>query len=564
MNINVFDMNLIVNWFQTISVLIALLLLYNFIPNSVYILKKSQYSVLVGIIFSFAAILGAFIQWSNSSNMILGLNSVLVPLAGYFGGPIAAGIITIALLLLSGTVEASPIGHNEQIIIIITALIGILFYYIRERRLVKISQRWMVGILSISIALLSASLFFVIFSPDLNTADSLTDSHNFLILGFMTFGLCILGNIIIYIDQNKESDFELMAYRSHLEALVQERTLDLEKINAIHKSTMDSTNDGIVVTDFDGNIQNCNLAATHILDINEPSQIGNPLNIYDLFTTKIPDFNPEVLKKNSSVSPDYEHQLFLTFRSGNIYEVQATPHLLNGEIIGKVINIRDITERKHAEDALHLVNQKLLLLSGITRHDILNQLTALYFYLDEIKEQGTDPDIVDNVISATQISRIIQEQIQFTSDYQDLGLNEPKWLSLYLNYQKATSSFADQNISFSFDGQDYEIYSDPLLERVFYNLIDNSIRHGQHVSAIKVHTLTKDDYLVVRYEDNGAGIEPENKNLIFDKGFGKNTGFGMFLIHEILSITGIQIKENGVFGIGVQFEIMVPMGKYRV
>jgi PAS domain S-box-containing protein len=564
MNINDFDMNLIVNWIQTICVLIALLFLYNFIPNSLYILKKFHYSALVGIIFSFAAILGTFIQGSNSSTIILGLNSVLVPLAGFFGGLIAAGIITVSLLLLSGTVETTPSGHNEQIIIIITALIGILFYYIRERRLVKISQRWMVGILSISIALLSGSLFFVIFSPDLNRVEYLTDLHNFLILIFITLGMCILGNIIIYIDQNKESDFELMAYRSHLEALVQERTLDLEKINALHKSTMDSTNDGIVVTDFDGNIQNWNLAATHILDINEPSQIGTPLNIYDIFTTKVPDFNPETLKKISSVSPDYEHQMNLTFRSGNIYEVQATPHFFNGEIIGTVINIRDITKRKHAEDALHLVNQKLVLLSGITRHDILNQLTALYFYLDEIKEKGTDPDIADNVKSASQISRIIQEQIQFTSDYQDLGLNKPKWLPLYSNYQKATSSFADQNILFSFEGQDYEIYTDPLLERVFYNLIDNSIRHGQHVSVITVHTFTKNDCLVVRYEDDGAGIEPDNKNRIFEKGFGKNTVFGMFLIHEILSITGIQIKENGVFGIGVRFDIMVPIGKYRV
>ncbi|WP_319580276.1 ATP-binding protein [uncultured Methanospirillum sp.] len=564
MNINAFDMNLIVNWFQTICVLIALLLLYNFIPNSVYILKKFHYAALVGIIFSFAAILGTFIQWSNSSNMILGLNTVLVPLAGYFGGPIAAGIITISLLFLSGTVETAPIGHNEQIILIITALIGILFYYIREKRLVKISQRWMVGILSISIALLSGSLFFVIFSPDLHTAGSLTDLHNFLILIFMTLGLGILGNIIIYIDQNKESDFELMAYRSHLEALVQERTLDLEKINALHKSTMDSTNDGIVVTDFEGTIQNCNLAATQILDINEPSQIGTPLTINGVFTTKVPDFNPGDLNKIVSGSPDYEHQMFLTFRSGNIYEVQAAPHFFNGEIIGNVLNIRDITKRKHAEDALHLVNQKLLLLSGITRHDILNQLTALYFYLNEIKEKGIDPEIFDNVKSAYQISRIIQEQIQFTSDYQDLGLNEPKWLSLNSNYQKAMSSFADQNISFSFEGQDYEIYTDPLLERVFYNLIDNSIRHGQHVSTITVRTFTKDDCLVVRYEDDGAGIEPDNKNRVFERGFGKNTGFGMFLIHEILSITGIQIKENGVFGVGVLFDIIVPIGKFRV
>ena len=49
----------------------------------------------------------------------------------------------------------------------------------------------------------------------------------------------------------------------------------------------------------------------------------------------------------------------------------------------------------------------------------------------------------------------------------------------------------------------------------------------------------------------------------FEKGFGKNTGLGLFLIREILSITGISIIENGEPGIGVRFEIGVPPGKWR-
>jgi signal transduction histidine kinase len=65
------------------------------------------------------------------------------------------------------------------------------------------------------------------------------------------------------------------------------------------------------------------------------------------------------------------------------------------------------------------------------------------------------------------------------------------------------------------------------------------------------------------YEDNGNGVVPEEKEKIFLKGFGKHTGLGMFLIREILSITGITIRENGTWQQGARFEIRVPSEKFR-
>jgi signal transduction histidine kinase len=50
---------------------------------------------------------------------------------------------------------------------------------------------------------------------------------------------------------------------------------------------------------------------------------------------------------------------------------------------------------------------------------------------------------------------------------------------------------------------------------------------------------------------------------IFERGYGKNTGLGLFLSREILAITGITITENGVPGKGARFEITVPKGAYR-
>jgi signal transduction histidine kinase len=63
--------------------------------------------------------------------------------------------------------------------------------------------------------------------------------------------------------------------------------------------------------------------------------------------------------------------------------------------------------------------------------------------------------------------------------------------------------------------------------------------------------------------DDGVGIPDDEKEKIFTRGFGKNTGYGLFLIREILSITGFSIKENGVSGKGAQFIISIPQNSLR-
>jgi signal transduction histidine kinase len=109
-----------------------------------------------------------------------------------------------------------------------------------------------------------------------------------------------------------------------------------------------------------------------------------------------------------------------------------------------------------------------------------------------------------------------------------------------------------------------EIYADPLLGKVFYNLIDNALRYGgDRLTAIRVSSRENSGSVVLTFENNGNGIPQKDKERLFVKGFGKNTGLGLFLSREILAITGITITENGEPGKGARFEISVPKGMYR-
>jgi Signal transduction histidine kinase len=104
-----------------------------------------------------------------------------------------------------------------------------------------------------------------------------------------------------------------------------------------------------------------------------------------------------------------------------------------------------------------------------------------------------------------------------------------------------------------------------MLEKVIYNLIDNALRYGgAKLSKIFGYYRTDGEDLIWVIEDDGAGVAPEMKDQIMERGVGCNTGFGLFLSAEILSITGMTITETGTEGEGARFEIRVPKGMFRL
>ena len=100
---------------------------------------------------------------------------------------------------------------------------------------------------------------------------------------------------------------------------------------------------------------------------------------------------------------------------------------MSGTFTGIVIVLRDITERKLAEDALKQVLTKLNLLSSITRHDILNQVSALKMYLELSRMRVTDPDTDHYLLQTQKIADVIDRQISFTRDYEEMGATAPVW-----------------------------------------------------------------------------------------------------------------------------------------
>ncbi|HWQ65805.1 MAG TPA: PAS domain S-box protein [Methanospirillum sp.] len=235
-----------------------------------------------------------------------------------------------------------------------------------------------------------------------------------------------------------------------------------------------------------------------------------------------------------------------------------------GKIIGAIESIRDITGRKLVEAALMKTNEKLNLLSSITRHDIRNRITVLFGLLPLVKKMSISPDMDEMLMLLEKAAYAIRDQIEFTGDYQDLGVYSPEWSDTGAIIEKTILEIIPEGIECVNGLNGVFVYADPLLQRVFYNLADNAIRHGGMITRIVVTYESEGDGMVILVTDNGRGIPAYLKEKVFERGYGKNTGLGLFLVREILSITGITIRETGVEGSGARFEMRVPDGSYRI
>jgi PAS domain S-box-containing protein len=327
-----------------------------------------------------------------------------------------------------------------------------------------------------------------------------------------------------------------------------------------YRSIIDNVQDMLYRTDLEGKIIMISPAGAKRAGFDSPEEmIGQ-----DLALTLYADPQERkkfltILARKKSVN---NYPLTLRDRKGDRYQVMASSHYFydaDGHVLGVEGIIHDVTHLRQAEDALKEANRKLNLLNSITRHDVANQLTVLQGYTQLAMMKNPDPMIADFLHKIDSVTATIARQIEFSKTYQELGVQAPDWFSLDEIFAKNKP----RDILFSSSCTGTEIYADPMLEKVFANLFGNSVMHGERVSRITVRCEPAGEDLLISIEDNGVGIPLDLKQKIFKKGFGKNTGFGLFLAREILAITDILIHETGTHGKGARFEIIIPKNGFR-
>ena len=218
---------------------------------------------------------------------------------------------------------------------------------------------------------------------------------------------------------------------------------------------------------------------------------------------------------------------------------------------------QEISEREALESRLHKAEIRLTFLNTITRQDILNQLTELSLDMERTTQSA---DIQKIRVAIERIHR----QVKFIKEYQDIGVSPPEWQNVADTIMRARVGASLGKVTIDVEIQNIEIYADRLLEKAFFYMIDNSLKHGgEHLTRIRFTSQVLESSFLIVCEDDGAGIPPTKKGTLFPEEYGKHAGYGLFFVKQILAATGIMVKEAGIPGKGARFEIHVPAGEYR-
>jgi PAS domain S-box-containing protein len=296
-----------------------------------------------------------------------------------------------------------------------------------------------------------------------------------------------------------------------------------------------------------------------------------------------------------------DYEVCLKRKDGIFQLVSTTSHFYfdaQGEIAGIEGIFRDITQRKRAEEemirknmellaayeqltktkdelrrnyedlarsqnALEQARVKLSILNTVALQDIQNAVFTLSGYFELEKPMASDEKLRHFIDKQIAVVWGINESLQFIRNYQNLGLTPPRWQNVQQSFLMAISHRDFTRLSRDLRVKGLEIYADSLLEQVFFSLADNVLVHAKAATEIRLYWNETKEGLVIVFEDNGPGIDTPLKTKIFERQSQNKGRMGLYLAGQILSITGILIRECGEPGKGARFEIIVPRGSYR-
>lgn len=288
----------------------------------------------------------------------------------------------------------------------------------------------------------------------------------------------------------------------------------------------------------------------------------------------------------------------LEFKDGRVLERYSNPLVINGEVLGKVLSFRDITERKNTE-AIRKENEfNKRLLNEEREYDelrtkfftnlshelktpinvLLGNVQLLKLYLDNNSMDENISKITKHLNSMWQncyrLLRLVNnltDIVKIDSGYFDITLKNNNIVSVV---EKITFSVADyienMGINFVFDTNSEEkiLACDPdKIERILLNLLSNAVKFTDRGGKISVKVNVLKDKVSLSVEDTGIGIPIDKQSTIFDR-FKKvnedlvrnyqGTGIGLSLVKSLVEMHDGTISLKSNFGDGSKFIIEIP------
>ncbi|MFC1991456.1 histidine kinase N-terminal 7TM domain-containing protein [Chloroflexota bacterium] len=358
------------------------------------------------------------------------------------------------------------------------------------------------------------------------------------------------------------------------------RLLDI--IPIARDTVIESMSEGVIVLDTENRLVDINPAAQHIIGCSLSDVIGQPI------TTVLPQQSELVERSHTLKVEAYLNIVIEQDATQHYYESSISPlQDRHGHLIGRLVTLRDITERrlieaksKDLEEKAHLASRLSIvgeMAAGIA-HEVNNPLTAVLGYSDLLLKQDISDKIRDDLEiinrgakrAADILSRLLKFAGQQGLELEYIDINhiteavvEFRGNSLANNKIDVILNLTSKLPKTLADGNQ--------LQEVFLNLIinaENSIvqAHRGEGGTLTITTETNGDSIYISFTDNGIGINQENLNRIFYPfftimGSGKGTGLGLSISQRIMNMHGGEITAESQPGSGATFIIKLPIAE---
>jgi PAS domain S-box-containing protein len=284
----------------------------------------------------------------------------------------------------------------------------------------------------------------------------------------------------------------------------------LKDSEEMYKSLVELAPDGIITLDLKGFVTSANSAYYRLTGFNEDEIIGK--HFTKIGAARIRDL-PKYIEIFASLlrgghPPSFEFE-FLR-KDGSKRWGESHFALINIKGKRQIIAIaRDITNRRNADEKLKVVGK-------LARHDMRNKIAIIGGYVSLLKMRQNEEQTLEE--SITEIDNAVDQIgmiMDFAADYERLGSEEKKAIDVAASFNSACSMFDLEEVLVENQCTGLAVSADSLLSRIFYNFIDNSLRHGGNVGKIRLSS-EKGKTLKIVYEDDGIGIPRNRKKKLFE------------------------------------------------
>ncbi len=354
---------------------------------------------------------------------------------------------------------------------------------------------------------------------------------------------------------------------------------DLQRTEERYRKLVDLSPDAIIMLDLNAKITFLSEQALILYGYDNDNEL-NGKSFYDLILSTD---HPRVLKnmkKTIQFSAVKEIEYIMIRKDKTNFNAEISTSLLTDEInhpSSYIIVARDITERKKALEKQEELAEKRKDFMTKTAHELRTPITIIKGYTEFLMKQEENERkkyyldvIMKNLLRLEDLSSDVSDLFRLERGMFEINLEKMDiteflvtFVEPYIRLYQGQVHWINLNVR-----EKIMIIGDSeRLKNVFSNVLENALRHSNSKTRnIAVELNVSDIEVQIVITDNGAGIEPENLEKIFEKfvSFPTDycvigTGIGLFISSEIMSLhNGTIYAYSEGKGTGTTITIVLP------